>query len=251
LEIKNWVSNEDLQILFEIINNSFLCKSDEDYNKLIEQLKRLIPFNQSISALLDLRHVSYKDFVNKSINSGYPLEYLKIYSENNYHLKDPLFLRFFETGEIQNSNDIDGIYNYGPENPVFRLREDFGIRNSFLYGYGNHTIGLFTIISMSGQQIKNDQRTKMIMKYCFPFLVPRLLDLVPHNKDRDILTLTPAELEILNWIKEGKSSWEISLILHKSERCINFHISNILKNLDAMNRTHAVVKALENNLITI
>jgi DNA-binding CsgD family transcriptional regulator len=89
------------------------------------------------------------------------------------------------------------------------------------------------------------------MKYCFPFLVPRLLDLIPHNQNRDTIALTPTELEILNWIKEGKSSWEISLILHKSERCINFHISNILKKLDAMNRTHAVVKALENNLITI
>ena len=251
MEITNWVSNEELQILFEIINNSFLCKSDEDYIKLIEQLKRLIPFDCSISGFLDLRQISYENMINKSINCGYPPEYLKIYTENKYYLKDPLYIKFFETFEIQNTNDLVGIHNYGPENPVYKLRKDFGINNSFLYGYGSQTIGLFTLISISGQQIKNDQSTKMIIKYFFPFLIPRLLDLFHHDKNKDTITLTPTELEILNWIKEGKSSWEISLILNKSERCINFHTSNILKKLDVMNRTHAVVKALENNLITI
>lgn len=250
MEIGKWISNEDFHVLFEIINNSFLCNSDDDYKNLIEQLKGLLPLDQSISAFLDMRRGSYEDLINKSINSGYPYEYLKIYAENNYYLKDPLFLRFYETGEIQNSNDLIGVYNYGPENPIFRLREEFGIGNSFLYGLRNHGFGFFTFISVSGKQIKNDQRTEMIIKYLVPFLSNKLISLVPHNK-KDIISLTPSELEILNWIKEGKSSWEISSILQKSERCINFHTANILRKLDATNRTQAVVRALENNLITV
>jgi len=41
------------------------------------------------------------------------------------------------------------------------------------------------------------------------------------------------------------------MILNRSERVINFHINNILKKLDAVNRTHAVAIALENNLLAI
>jgi DNA-binding CsgD family transcriptional regulator len=55
----------------------------------------------------------------------------------------------------------------------------------------------------------------------------------------------------LNWLKEGKTSWEISVILNKSERVVNFHINNVLKKLNAMNRTHAVVMAIKNNLIDL
>ena len=251
MEIKNWVSNEDLQILFEIIDKSFLCESDEDYKKLIEQMKRLIPFDSSLSGFVDLRRISYEDMLNKTINSGYPLEFNKIYAENKYHLKDAIIQKFYETLDIQYSCDFVGVYNYGPENPAFILREEFGINNEFIYGLGSHNLGLFALFSIYGKQVKNDKRTRIIIKYLIPYLSARLIKLVPYNDTNGMTILTPTELEILNWIKEGKSSWEISLILQKSERCINFHISNILKKLDAMNRTHAVVKALDNNLISI
>jgi DNA-binding CsgD family transcriptional regulator len=251
MELSKWISKEDIHILFDIINQSFLCKSEEDYKKLIEQLKKLLYFDCAISGFFDLRRISYDNLLSTSINSGYPSEYLKIYSENKYHIKDPLYLKFYETLEIQNTNDLIGIYNYGPEHPVFRLREAYGIRNVFLYGLGNHSLNYFTLISMSGQQIKNDQRTKMIIKYLFPFLANLLINLVPCNFKEDIIPLTPTELEVLKWIKEGKSSWEISMILKRSERVINFHTTNILKKFNATNRTHAVVIALENNLISI
>jgi DNA-binding CsgD family transcriptional regulator len=52
--------------------------------------------------------------------------------------------------------------------------------------------------------------------------------------------LTKRELEILQWIKEGKTGWEISVIMDISENTVRFHIKNILKKLGAVNKTHAV-----------
>jgi DNA-binding CsgD family transcriptional regulator len=48
--------------------------------------------------------------------------------------------------------------------------------------------------------------------------------------------LTPRELETMKWVRMGKSSWEIAVILDISERTVNFHIANCLKKLDVINR---------------
>jgi len=69
------------------------------------------------------------------------------------------------------------------------------------------------------------------------------------EKSKKNNSLTPRETEILNWIKEGKTSWEIGIILHISERTVNFHASSIKKKLDSNTRSQAVAKALNDKLI--
>jgi DNA-binding CsgD family transcriptional regulator len=63
--------------------------------------------------------------------------------------------------------------------------------------------------------------------------------------------LTNREIEVLNWLKLGKTSWEVSLILNVSERTIYFHTNNIIKKLNAGNRTHAVAIACTLGIIDI
>ena len=43
--------------------------------------------------------------------------------------------------------------------------------------------------------------------------------------------LTGRELECLEWVSHGKTSWEIGTILDLSERTVNFHLSNACLNL--------------------
>ena len=62
--------------------------------------------------------------------------------------------------------------------------------------------------------------------------------------------LTPKELEVLDWIRQGKTTWEIAKIQEISERTVKFHAANILRKLDATSRSHAVAKALELQLFT-
>jgi DNA-binding CsgD family transcriptional regulator len=63
------------------------------------------------------------------------------------------------------------------------------------------------------------------------------------------LRLTPKEEEVLRWLSEGKSTSDIASILAICSRTVKFHISNILRKLNAENRTHAVVIALDRGLI--
>ncbi len=69
------------------------------------------------------------------------------------------------------------------------------------------------------------------------------------SKKMNISPLSLREKEVLKWLKKGKSSWDISIILEISERTVNFHINNIMQKLDAITRTQAVAIAIEKGLI--
>ena len=59
------------------------------------------------------------------------------------------------------------------------------------------------------------------------------------------------EREILRWAADGKTSWEVSVILNISERTVKFHLTQASLKLNAVNRTAAVAKALARGLIKL
>lgn len=62
--------------------------------------------------------------------------------------------------------------------------------------------------------------------------------------------LTPRELESLKWAMEGKSAWEMSMIMKCSEATANFHLSNIRRKFKVSTRQQAVAKAIRLGIIT-
>jgi len=63
--------------------------------------------------------------------------------------------------------------------------------------------------------------------------------------------LTPRELELLRWLKEGKSYWEISSILSIAEGTVRAHVHNCYRKLGVHDGTLAVTKALSLGLIDL
>lgn len=61
--------------------------------------------------------------------------------------------------------------------------------------------------------------------------------------------LSPRELTVLLWMKEGKTNWEIAQILGLSERTVRFHVGGIFEKLDVTSRTQAVARALGTGII--
>jgi DNA-binding CsgD family transcriptional regulator len=61
--------------------------------------------------------------------------------------------------------------------------------------------------------------------------------------------LSERELECLEWVSFGKTSWETALILGVSERTINFHLLNACRKLNVYGRQAAVALALRQNLL--
>jgi LuxR family quorum sensing-dependent transcriptional regulator len=62
--------------------------------------------------------------------------------------------------------------------------------------------------------------------------------------------LTGREREVLTWAAQGKSAWEIGKILNIVKRTVEEHTQNATRKLGAVSRTHAIVIALRDKIIT-
>jgi NarL family two-component system response regulator LiaR len=61
--------------------------------------------------------------------------------------------------------------------------------------------------------------------------------------------LSRKQLQILSLISYGKNNDDISNEMNISKRTIEYHITQIIKKLDATNRTAAVAKAIREKII--
>jgi LuxR family transcriptional regulator, quorum-sensing system regulator SolR len=62
--------------------------------------------------------------------------------------------------------------------------------------------------------------------------------------------LTPRELDVLRWTARGKTAGEIATILGIGKRTVDEHAASAVGKLSAANRTHAVVLAIQQGIIT-
>lgn len=63
--------------------------------------------------------------------------------------------------------------------------------------------------------------------------------------------LSDRETEVLQLLAQGKTTHEVSTILHITERTVNFHINNILSKLGVADRTQAVIIALRRGIVNL
>ena len=86
-----------------------------------------------------------------------------------------------------------------------------------------------------------------------PVVVERLLDrLGPEDADDEaepVEALTPRELEVLQIMARGARNRDIAQELVISERTVKIHVANIIAKLGVTNRTAAVVRAIDLDLI--
>ena len=61
--------------------------------------------------------------------------------------------------------------------------------------------------------------------------------------------VTDRERTVLQFLSQGATSHDIAEALTISERTVKFHIGNIIRKLEAKNRTNAVVMAMVRGLL--
>lgn len=80
-----------------------------------------------------------------------------------------------------------------------------------------------------------------------PVIATRLMDSMAASDSPT--SLTDRELEVLQILAKGLPNKEIASVLSISERTVKFHVSSVLRKLDAGNRTEAVAIGVEQGLI--
>ncbi|MGM9480364.1 helix-turn-helix transcriptional regulator [Roseateles sp. NT4] len=60
----------------------------------------------------------------------------------------------------------------------------------------------------------------------------------------DMPKLTKRELDVLSWTAQGKTAWEVSVILGMSEKTVNFHLGNAMRKLEVNSKHQAVLRCV-------
>lgn len=86
----------------------------------------------------------------------------------------------------------------------------------------------------------DDDRQTFLTRISYFVMTSELLkQMVPEASVR----LSKQEREVIWWTAEGKTTAEISVIMGLSVRTVTFHIGNVVKKLNASNKTAAAVRA--------
>lgn len=240
------LSKTDLSALLDFIYELTQCDAEESYKGLISGLKALLPFDYATSGLAKIDENGIKEsFI--IVNISYPGEWLDLYVKSNFNLVDPIVKENFTKFTIQYWPDT--YKRHAPPKDFVYGSNDFGLLTGYTNGIRNLRGTEGSLLSISGKSIEKSLRTEIILKNIVPQLHQTLERLVKHKKGNSLVPLSKREQEILKWAANGKSNWDISIILGISERTVEFHLTNIMQKLDAVNRSHAVAIALDIGLI--
>lgn len=131
----------------------------------------------------------------------------------------------------------------------------FGLVNLAAHGLScidKHTASYFSFSCIPGSL---NQYHAYLLKILVPHLHLALTRVVsnPRFTKKHVSTqqikLSKREIEILPWISNGKSNWEIAQLFALSESTVKNHVHHILNKLQATTRAQAVTKAINFKLI--
>lgn len=240
------LSHPDACSLLELIQESLACKDLDAFRTLMTKLKTLIAYDFA-TCLVCKKEKSGRIQSLDIVNVNYPSEWVELYVTRNYRQIDPILNENFQNFSLQYWADT---YQKKPPPKTFlSLAEDFGLDRGYTHGARNFTGEEGSLFSLSGRTIEHSERTVTILNVTIPHLHQALCRAVKHVNTRTVGSLSPREKEVLKWMKEGKSTWEISMILRLSERTVHFHAQNIMHKLDASSRAHAVAIAMEEGIL--
>jgi transcriptional regulator EpsA len=140
--------------------------------------------------------------------------------------------------------------------PFQQELEHSGFDNLLLHGSGR-LAGGSSVFALLGLPMKPGPRHAYFLELLLPYLHLALLRLSQAAAAETVLapgapvgrTLSARETEILGWVREGKSNYEIGCILGISGLTVKNHLQRIYKALGVSNRTHALARCLALRLL--
>lgn len=242
------LSQKDANAALDLIDNTLCCMDVKQFNHLVDKLKFLIGFDHAQCVCGDFSKYSEKRADAFTGACFFPSEWADHYLEKDYILIDPIVKQCLAKPGIQYWADAFKSYETESSIKLDHEAKSFGLKDGWMCTIPLDRSFRLANISLAGEFVSKDSRSKVILDYVLPHMAEALRR-VCLNINEPLPKLTPREMETLFWSAEGKTAWEISVILSISERTVQFHINNIVAKLNASNSRHAVAIALSRGIL--
>ncbi len=236
------LGKDDLVSIFETLEAVERVRSKEDYLQLIPEINNLIPFGVLSHALVECRanDQGLLEIVDHFQVGTYPSEWTERYAEMNYGLIDPVI-----------HQNLAGAFGYQRWQETYKMIEplkqfqmeadDFGLADGITIGGASVRQPEFSVLSLSGEGIEFNGRSKFIVQRLINTLHQALRRAKANSKKP---SLTKQQKIVLDYLKQGMSQKVIADRMFLSPDRIKGIISEIRKRLDAENAVHSVYQAM-------
>jgi LuxR family quorum-sensing system transcriptional regulator SinR len=118
-------------------------------------------------------------------------------------------------------------------------------------GPSNGLWALFSVTSNESDHDWNARRFELLkdLVHLAHYVHQRAYELHAEDSAIDLNAITRREIEALEWSAEGKSVADIAILMRISTETVKAHLDSARYKLQALNRTHAVTKAIRAGLI--
>lgn len=221
-------------------------------------LQALLPHAMMICGLAEIRPQQIN--IRKVIVHEWPLAYLEALRQRDGSFYSPIMARWNERHApqlYQPEFDVGGTVEHRRWREVFH---DYGLKNIAAHGVHDVAGSVTSYFNFSSLPGRLNARIAGVLELLTPHMhlaltralsnVPALPASAANGALSATIRLTVRERDVLHWMLEGKTNWEIGHISGRSEHTIKHQVERILVKVDASNRAQAVAKAISLGLIS-
>jgi len=240
-ESLQYPSKKEFQHLGEIMHQVRSVQRPEQLPNLALSIGALVPHQFAASGTFD---VSRRDLCIG--HSTYGEEHTHLYQTQGY-VWDPA-IQLLQNTHIGTVSSEDLVDQEMPKE-ILSLKLDAGIKECLTIGVRG-VLGACTYFAFSNFDQRLLHKFRTLMQILGPHLhlaYMRATSWADHGPPRtNPPTLTDREQEIMRWVAEGKTNWEISVILHVSLNTVKFHLKNVYQKLGGVENRWAAVAQWQN-----
>ena len=246
------LTKAECENFIEVLHYAVQSENAEDVKDVLARFQALFPFTRVIGGLAKLsRTGAFEGFTNV-LNVSYPEEWIRLYWQKGYFDVDPVLqMALREPGTQHWETTYRKSTSTEKQREFMAAAKEFGLGDGITTGSADPACGIATFCSFASAERVDAKRYVPLVEYFGYHVHLALLRTAPKSSRAVapcVRELTLREMTILNWVKNGKTNWEIATIMGVTERTIRFHVENIFSKLDVTSRSHAVATAIEHGL---
>lgn len=243
------LTKKETQNVVEILHYSAEATTGDDVFHILQLIQRAVACPRVIGGVAQLNATGgFKEF-NSVINVSYSNDWLYTYGKRGYASVDPVLQSLLSSFKTQVWKQTYDKSSSPKQREFIEEARSVGLTNGITTGMLERERGFATFFSFAGGDANGTQRFTGLLEYLLPF-VHRVLIANTHTPlFNRVKGLSPREMTVLLWMKEGKTNWEIAQIVGVTERTVRFHVEGIFMKLDVSSRTQAVAVAMGHGLL--